>query len=108
MSNNNDDNSIKSLCCPEPSYTCPTKKTTYHLCYFCLPVFTNFIVDACQFCNEPPGGSVGFDCRACYFCLSPIGLAIDIITVPFRSIFATKRCCCLPSNSEQQESESGK
>ena len=85
-------------------------------CYnFCFPTAIRLVDDGFNYCNEPPTnqdcgcfGPRGRDCIMCYTCLSPVGMLIDIITIPFRfsycSYLSTKKCCkkcCQKCNKDE-------
>jgi hypothetical protein len=78
------------FCLPEYSYIYDKEYSVYQSCF---PTGCRFCDDGFDYCDEPPGNSdccgSRRPCISCYTCLSPIGLAIDFITLPFRSL------CCI-------------
>jgi len=81
------------FCLPEYSYTYNKEYSVYQSFF---PTGCRFCDDGFDYCNEPPRnsdcgccGTRNRPCIDCYTCLSPIGLAIDLITLPFRSL------CCI-------------
>lgn len=84
---------------------CEFWKTEYSFTQSCFPIGTRFCDDGFEYCNEQPSngdceccGPRDRPCITCYICLSPIGLAIDIITIPFRTTYCIylqcKKCMC--------------
>ena len=78
------------FCLPDYSYSYNKEYSVYHSCF---PTGCRFCDDGFDYCDETPTnrGCNGSSrpCIYCYTCLSPIGLAIDLITLPFRSL------CCI-------------
>lgn len=107
-----DDEPITDFWCPEYSYKCTELSSmgvAGQLCpksMYIFPAACRFLIDGMEFCDEPPlrgedcdcFGPRGRCCIMCYPCLSPLGLAVDLITLPFRSIYCvgykTRKCCC--------------
>lgn len=61
------------------------------ICGLCFPVMCNFCTEGFGYCDEKPQsiichccGPKGRPCIECYVCLSPIGLLVDLITIPIR------------------------
>lgn len=105
-----DDEPVAKFWCPEHSYKCTElpPMVAGELCpklMYVFPAACRYLVDGMEYCDEPPinedcgcFGPRDQCCIICYPCLSPLGLAVDLITLPFRTIYCvgykTKKCCC--------------
>jgi hypothetical protein len=115
--------SIKEFWCPEYSYKCidlsPSDRDDL-LCpnsMYLFPAACRYLIDGMEFCDEPPSPHPQCECFGprdrcciyCYPCLSPIGLAVDLITLPFRSIYCvgykTHKCCSRSSAKNTSSDE---
>ena len=94
---------------PEKAY----KYTDDFICeeFICLTGLY-FWTEGCAYCDETPEnkdcgccGPRGRDCITCYMCFSPLGIAFDMATLPFRFLYCigdgsvqtckkVKNCCC--------------
>ena len=95
------EDSCCQFCLPESSY----KPEEYDFFGCLFPTACNFWIQGMDFCDEAPQnadcgccGPRGRDCIVCYTCFTPIGLIIDMITLPFRGSYCicykSKKICC--------------
>jgi len=114
--------SIKDFWCPEYSYKCtdlPPSDLGGPFCpklMYLFPAACRFCEDGMEFCDESPShhqcdccGPPDRCCILCYPCLSPLGLAVDLITLPFRYIYCIgykmRKCCSRCSSAKNTSSD---
>ena len=97
---------IYDFWCPSYSYR---RDKDYTICQMCLPAGNRFLDDGFEFCDRPPTngecgccGPRGECCLNCYICLSPLGFAVDFLSLPFRSVLLMVNCCRKKPQEEQE------
>ena len=103
------------FCLPEYSFTYDKE---YSFTQSCFPTGTRFCDEGFDYCDQPHRntececcGPRGRCCISCYICISPIGCAIDIITIPFRTAYCIylqcNKCICDKCKCKNKDTRMG-